>query len=102
MMEEECLNGKGLGFNGKQCIHPDQLAIAQKAFAPSDEEVTWAVRIVIADEKADRQGRGAWTFDGRMIDVPVVRKAKSVVQKAVTCGIDVDAVREEWKNQEPE
>lgn len=101
-MEEECLGGKGLGFNGKQCIHPDQVAIAQKAFAPSDDEVMWAVRIAIADEKADKQGRGAWTLDGKMIDVPVVGKAKSLVSKAVACGIDVDAVREQWRGQEPE
>jgi len=101
-MEEECLGGKGLGFNGKQCIHPDQIPIAQKAFAPSDEEVAWAVRVVIADEKADKQGRGAWTFEGKMIDVPVVGKAKSLVAKAIACGIDVHAVREQWMGQEPD
>lgn len=101
-MEEECLGGKGLGFNGKQCIHPDQVAIAERAFAPSDEEVEWAMRVVIADEKADRQGRGAWAMDGKMIDVPVVGKAKSLLGKAVACGINVDAVREERKIQEPE
>ena len=101
-MEEECLGGKGLGFNGKQCIHPDQVAIAQKAFAPSEDEVTWAVRIVIADTKADEQGRGAWTMDGKMIDVPVVGKAKALVSKAAACGINVDAVREKWKDQAPE
>ena len=101
-MEEECLGGKGLGFNGKQCIHPDQVPIAQQAFAPSIEEVTWAVRIAIADTKADRQGRGAWTLEGKMIDVPVVGKAKRLVSRAEACGIDVDAVKEKWKDQEPE
>lgn len=101
-MEWECLGGKGLGFNGKQCIHPDQVAIAQKTFAPSEDEVTWAVRIVIADAKADKQGRGAWTLDSKMIDVPVVGKAKSLVSKAVACGINVDAVREKWRDQKPE
>ena len=101
-LEGECLGGKGLGFNGKQCIHPSQVEIAQKAFAPSSEEVAWAIRIVIADEKADRQGRGAWTLDGKMIDVPVVGKAKSIVSKAEACGIDIGAVKEHWKDQEPE
>ncbi len=101
-MEEECVGGKGLGFNGKQCIHPDQVAIAQKAFALSDAEVDWAVRVMIADEKADKQGRGAWTLDGKMIDVPVVGKAKSLIRKAAACGINVDAAREKWKDQEPE
>lgn len=102
IMEEESLGGKGLGFNGKQCIHPDQVAIAQKVFAPSEDEVTWAARIVIANEKAEKAGRGAWTMDGKMIDVPVVGKALGLVNKAQACGIDVDAVREKWKSQEPE
>ena len=101
-MEEECLGGKGLGFNGKQCIHPSQVAIAQKAFAPSEDEVTWAARVVIAGAKADTQGRGAWTLDGKMIDAPVVGKAKSLVSKAGACGFDVSAVKEKWKGQEPE
>ena len=101
-MEEECLGGKGLGFNGKQCIHPDQVAIAQKAFAPSEVELTWAVRVVIADAKANEQGRGAWTLDGKMIDAPVVGKAKSLVSKAGACGFDVSAVKERWKGQKPE
>lgn len=101
-MEEECLGGKGLGYNGKQCIHPDQVAIAQEAFSPSKGEVVWAVRIVIANGKADKQGRGAWTMDGKMIDVPVVRKAKVLVSKAEACGIDIKGVKEKWKSQEPE
>ena len=102
VMEEECLGGKGLGFNGKQCIHPDQVAIAQKAFAPSEDEVTWAARVLIADAKAVEHGRGAWTLDGKMIDAPVVGKAKSLVSKAEACGFDVSAVKEKWKGQEPE
>ena len=101
-MEEECLGGKGLGFNGKQCIHPDQVSIAQKAFAPSEEEVTWAIRIVVADAKADEQGRGAWTLDGQMIDAPVVGKARSLVSKARACGFDITAMKEKWIGQEPE
>lgn len=101
-LEEECLQGKGLGFNGKQCIHPTQVAVAQRTFAPGEKEVEWAVRVVVGDEKADAGGRGAWTLDGKMIDAPVVGKAKATVERAKHCGIDVDAVREKWKSQEPE
>jgi citrate lyase subunit beta-like protein len=101
-LEEECLQGKGLGFNGKQCIHPSQVEIAQRAFAPGKEEVEWAMKVVIGDEKADAGGRGAWTLDGKMIDAPVVGKAKAVVKKAQLCGTDVDAIREKWIHQEPE
>ncbi|PNS20920.1 hypothetical protein CAC42_2851 [Sphaceloma murrayae] len=101
-LQEESEDGKRLGFNGKQCIHPSQVEVVQKVFAPSDEEVQWAVRVVIADEKADRQGRGAWTLDGKMIDVPVVGKAKAIVKKAELAGMPVDQIRDKWKDQEPE
>lgn len=101
-LEEECLQGRGLGFNGKQCIHPSQVEVAQRAFAPGLKEVEWAVRVVIGDEKADSGGRGAWTLDGKMIDAPVVGKARSTVERARRCGFDVNSIREKWKDQEPE
>lgn len=104
---EECADGKGMGFNGKQCIHPSQVETVQRAFAPGEDEVEWSVRVVVADEKASRgdrageSGRGAWTLDGKMIDVPVARKARAIVERARRCGFDVDAIRERWKEQEP-
>ncbi|KAI0842218.1 beta subunit of citrate lyase [Hypoxylon sp. FL0890] len=101
-LEEECRNGKAMGFNGKQCIHPSQVDMVQRLFAPSDKEVEWAVRTTIADEKAAAAGRGAWTLDGAMIDAPVAGKARAIVDKARKCGIDIDALREKWKDQEPE
>ena len=102
VLEKECLGGKGLGFNGKQCIHPSQVDIAQSAFAPGQSEVEWAVRVTIADEKAANLGRGAWTLEGKMIDAPVVGKAKATVSRAVACGFDIEAVKKKWSGQEPE
>jgi citrate lyase subunit beta-like protein len=93
-LEEECLNGKG--------IHPSQVAVCHKAFSPGEQEVEWAARIVIADEKASKAGRGAWTLDGKMIDAPVVKKAHKVLKHAQVCEINVGAVKEKWKGQEPE
>jgi citrate lyase subunit beta-like protein len=101
-LEEECLNGKGLGFNGKQCIHPSQVEVCHKAFSPGEKELEWATRIVIADDKASKAGRGAWTLDGKMIDAPVVKKAHAVLKHAEVCEMDVGAVKEKWKGQEPE
>lgn len=101
-LEQECLQGKAMGYNGKQLIHPSQIEVCQRAFSPDEREVEWAVRIVVADEKADAQGRGAWTLDGKMIDVPVVGKAKAIVKKAELCGMDVGALRQKWRDQEPE
>lgn len=101
-LQEESENGKRFGFNGKQCIHPDQVETVQKVFSPSEQEVEWAVRCTIADRKADEQGRGAWTLDGKMIDVPVVGKAKAIVAKAEVMGIDVKALQEKFKDEEPQ
>ncbi|KAK0612955.1 citrate lyase subunit beta [Bombardia bombarda] len=101
-LEEECQNGKGMGFNGKQCIHPSQVETVQRMFAPSEKEVEWAVRVVIADDKAAAQGRGAWTMDGKMIDAPVSGHARAVVAKATRCGFHIPSMMEKWKDQEPE
>ncbi|PYI18354.1 beta subunit of citrate lyase [Aspergillus japonicus CBS 114.51] len=102
VLEEECRDGRRLGFNGKQCIHPSQVETAQRIFGPDPEEVQWAVRVCIADDKAAQAGRGAWTLDGKMIDVPVAEKARAVVKKAEACGFNVRELREKWKGQEPE
>lgn len=101
-LERECLDGKGLGFNGKQLIHPSQVDTAQRSFAPSIEEIEWAVRISIANEKAEQQGRGAWTLDGKMVDAPVVGKAKRIALKAEACGLDLGAAKYKWKDEVPE
>ncbi|KAJ9297460.1 hypothetical protein DTO271G3_4235 [Paecilomyces variotii] len=102
VLEEECRGGKRLGFNGKQCIHPSQVETVQRIFSPETDEVEWAVRVAIADEKAAAAGRGAWTLDGKMIDVPVAEKAKAIVRRADACGINIEEIWEKWKGQEPE
>ncbi|KAL1982068.1 hypothetical protein VTN96DRAFT_1781 [Rasamsonia emersonii] len=102
VLEEESRGGKRLGFNGKQCIHPSQVETVQRIFSPEPEEVEWAVRVVIADEKAAAAGRGAWSLDGKMIDVPVAEKAKAIVRRVEACGINVAELQEKWKGQEPE
>lgn len=100
---EECRNGRNLGFNGKQCIHPSQVETVQRLFGPGEGEVEWAVRVVVADGKAaERDGRGAFALDGSMIDAPVAGKARATVERARRCGFDVEALMERWKDQEPE
>ena len=101
-LEEECKGGSAMGFNGKQCIHPSQVEVAQRLFAPEEKEVEWAVRVVTANEKAASSGRGAWTLDGKMIDAPVVGLAESIVSKAEQCDFDVGDLKTKWKDQEPE
>jgi citrate lyase subunit beta-like protein len=102
VLESECNSGRDMGFNGKQCIHPLQVATVQRLFAPGEKEVEWAVRVVVADQKADEEGRGAWTLDGKMIDAPVVGHANATVERAEAAGFDVAALRAKWKDQTPE
>lgn len=68
-----------LGYWGKSCIHPSQIALANEVFRPSDAEVTFALRVLEAYRQADARGAGAFTVDGRMIDVPFVRRAEAIV-----------------------
>ncbi|KAE8144722.1 hypothetical protein BDV25DRAFT_166179 [Aspergillus avenaceus] len=102
VLEEECRGGRQLGFNGKQCIHPSQVQTVQQIFGPDPAKVQWAVRVTIADDKAAAAGRGAWTLDGKMIDVPVAEKARAIVKRAEACGFNVDDLRATWSHQEPE
>lgn len=101
-LEEECRDGKRMGFNGKQCIHPGQVGTVSKAFSPEVEEVEWAVRVMVAQRRAEELGRGAWALDGKMIDKPVEGKARAVVERAELCGFDVRALQEKFKDQLPE
>lgn len=90
VLRDECKQGKGLGFNGKQCIHPAQLRIAEAAFSPSKQELDWALKIVAINKKMDAAGKGAFTVDGSMIDAPVVSKAHVIVARAELCGMNTD------------
>lgn len=98
----EAQNGTSMGFTGKQCIHPSQVDAVNNAFAPSQYETVWAVRVSIAGRKAEEQGKGAWTMDGKMIDRPVEQRAAGIVHRARLCGLDVSAIEERFASQEPE
>ena len=102
MLENECVEGKGMGYNGKQCIHPSQVDTVQRIFSPGQKEVEWAVRITIAQRRAEEMGKGAWAMDGKMIDAPVEGKARAIVQRAELCGFDVQGLQERFKDQQPE
>jgi citrate lyase subunit beta/citryl-CoA lyase len=67
------------GFQGRLCVHPDQLAPVNRAYLPSDEEVARAERIVAAFKDAEARGAAAIQVDGQMIDYPVVHRAQAVI-----------------------
>ena len=78
---------KKLGFNGKSLINPRQIELLHNAYAPSEEDVDYARRVVAAAEKAERDGLGVIALNGKMIDAPIVNHAKRVLQKAQASGV---------------
>ena len=76
-----CQIAVALGFDGKQCIHPGQLPTVNAAFSPSDEEVARASSLVKAYESAMAEGRGAASFQGRMIDAASLRMAQVILRR---------------------
>jgi len=75
----ECRQGRDMGFDGKTLIHPRQLAAANRAFSPTDDEVDWSRRVITAFEEAAEQGRGVATVDGRMIENLHVDQARDTL-----------------------
>lgn len=74
--------GARLGFSGKQVIHPNQVPVVQEAFTPSDEAVAYARRIVETFEASQKEGKGAYSLDGKMIDMPLLKNAQKVLARA--------------------
>jgi citrate lyase subunit beta/citryl-CoA lyase len=81
-LRSSVLEAKSLGFDGKGCIHPRQIAVIHEAFAPTEQELAKARRIVEAFEQAQRQGLGVVSLGSKMIDPPVVKRAQRVVRLA--------------------
>ena len=77
-LETDLQFARACGFGAKLCIHPAQLALTHRAFAPSAEEIAWARRVVAAVAS----GRGAVQVDGKMVDRPVVLKAQHILDRA--------------------
>jgi len=81
-LRQAVLEAKGLGFEGKGCIHPRQVPVVHEAFAPTSEEIEKAKRIVLAFEEAERRGLGVVALGSKMVDPPVVKRALRTVQMA--------------------
>jgi citrate lyase beta subunit len=74
--------GARLGFSGKQVIHPNQVPVTQEAFTPSDSAIAYAKRVVESFESSQKEGKGAYALDGKMIDMPLLKNAQKVLDRA--------------------
>ena len=77
---------RALGFEGMGCIHPTQIPIIHEAFAPSQQEIDKALKIVAAFEEAQQRGAGVVSLGSKMIDPPVVHRAQTLVDRAKQMG----------------
>ncbi|GAA5235811.1 CoA ester lyase [Verticiella sediminum] len=82
----DCAASRNLGYDGKTCLTPRQTALANQAFSPSAKELDYAQRLVAAYEAARARGLGAFDFEGRMIDTPLLRRAERLLRTQSTLG----------------
>jgi citrate lyase subunit beta/citryl-CoA lyase len=80
----EARHARQLGYSGKLLIHPAQIEPVHRAFAPSEEEVAYARRVLAAFAAAEARGDGVIALDGQMIDAPVVARARELLALAGT------------------
>lgn len=83
-LRADALRGKSLGFTGKAAISPRQIEVIREVYLPSREEVEFALRVVKAFKRSG--GKGVFTVDGKMVDAPIVAKAKLTLRRA---GVEV-------------
>ena len=79
-LREEVADAAALGYVGTCCIHPSQVPVIRDAYRPSDAELDFAQRLLRAAER----DRGAFSFEGRMVDEPLFRQAQAIVRRAVS------------------
>ena len=90
-----CLESKGMGFEGKGCIHPRQISIINQAFSPSQKEIEKAKKIVLAFEEAQRNGLSVVSVGTKMVDPPIVKRALRTISFAEKIGL----LNKEWRSE---
>ena len=79
--------GLSLGFEGKLCIHPLQVALANQVHTPTAEQVEYAQRVVEAAREAEAEGKGVFTVGGKMVDAPLIAAQQQVLERARRAGL---------------
>ena len=81
-LRRDCERARGLGFRGKMAIHPKQIEVINEIFTPSVADVDHARRVIAAYDAARAAGEGVTTLDGRMVELPVVERARRILALA--------------------
>jgi len=72
---------RDFGFMGAGCIHPGQVTIVNEEYTPTNDEVEYARKLVKLDGEAAASGRGSWSLDGKMIDIPIIVRAQKLIKR---------------------
>lgn len=91
-LREDAALAKNLGFDGKTVVHPRQIDIVNSYFTPSMKEIKYALRVLDAVEKGKKEGKGAVTLDGGMIDKPIELRALTTLAQAKAAGIKTEGL----------
>lgn len=78
---------KSIGMTGKSAINPRQIDMIHEVFAPANDEIEYAKRVMEAASDAEREGRGVFSLDGKMVDAPIIARAETILKKAKLAGL---------------
>jgi citrate lyase subunit beta/citryl-CoA lyase len=78
---EDATYAKSLGMTAKSCIHPIQIDAINEVFSPSEKQITFAKRVLEAEKEAQEKGLGVFSVDGKMVDKPIIERAKQVLKR---------------------
>ena len=81
-LRESCLLARALGFDGKWCIHPDQIEAVNEIFSPTEKELEWAKKVVSAYEEAKAAGSGSISVESQMVDAAAIKMAQNTLDLA--------------------
>ncbi len=79
-----------MGYTGKLAIHPRQVVSIQRVFTPTAAQINRAKALIASHDEHQRNGEGVFAYEGRMVDMPMVRAAETVLENARAAGLDVD------------
>jgi len=86
-LQQACRVARAMGFDGKWCIHPSQIEIVNETFVPSEKDIQWAQTVLSAYEVALKEGRGAVSVKGKMIDVASLKMCNTIISRAKLAGL---------------
>ena len=86
------LESRGVGFRGRFAIHPAQIDVINEVYSPSGEQIGHALRVIEAFDEAVAMGRGSTSLDGKVVDVPVVKRAQALLDQARQMGLEIPEI----------